>query len=63
MSMRPRVCPARGILLVAVGWLGIWLEQFNGFRIVAMMLDFYLSVFGFVLAALEAARGGFPGGL
>ena len=29
------------------------LELFHGFRVVAMMLDFYVSAFGVLLAALE----------
>ena len=42
-----------GLTLVVVGWLGIWIEAFNSFRVVSMMLDFYVAVGGGVLAAVE----------
>ena len=43
-----------GCLLALVGVLGILIETINRFRLVAMMLDFYLAAGGLAVAAVEA---------
>jgi len=43
-----------GAFIALSGLLGILIETFNRFRLVAMMLDFYICVGGFAVAAVAA---------
>ena len=42
-----------GVSIIVSGFVGIFIQTFNKFRIIAIMLNFYLMVFGLVISALE----------